>query len=134
MNHGSIFFAFADSPIAAKEVRQKIETRLVALDTSNYALSIDDIGRITETVVNEVYANRLGAMPLQLLIAGAEWNMVEFKRMPPDRPFEDPTWKRMTPEMWRDLRLKPKKRLQRRHNSYQSKIAKLFHWPDEALL
>lgn len=71
LNHGSIFFAFADSPIAAKEVRQKIETRLVALDTSDYALSIDDIGRITETVVNEVYANRLGAMPLQLLIAGA---------------------------------------------------------------
>lgn len=66
--------------------------------------------------------------------ADAEWNMVEFKRMPPDRPFEDPTWIRMTPEMWRDLRLKPKKRLRRRHNSYQSKIAKLFHWPDEALL
>jgi hypothetical protein len=64
----------------------------------------------------------------------AEWNMVEFKRMPPDRPFEDPTWIRMTPEMWRDLRLKPKKRLQRRHNSYRSKIAKLFHWPVEALL
>ncbi len=39
----------------------------------------------------------------------AEWNMVEFKRMPPDRPFEDPTWIRMTPEMWRDLRLRTKK-------------------------
>ena len=71
LNHGAIFFAFADSPVAAKEVRQKIETRLVALDTPDYALSIADIGRITETVINEVYANRLGAMPLQLLIGGA---------------------------------------------------------------
>jgi len=64
----------------------------------------------------------------------AEWSVVEFKRMPPDRPFEDPTWTRMTPEMWRDLRLKPKNRLRRWHNSYKSKITKLFHWPDEAIL
>jgi 20S proteasome alpha/beta subunit len=71
LNHGAIFFAFADSPVTAKEVRQKIETRLVALDTPDYALSIADIGRITETVINEVYANRLGSMPLQLLIGGA---------------------------------------------------------------
>ena len=40
LNHGTLFFAFADSPVAAKEVRQKIETRLVALDTLEYALSI----------------------------------------------------------------------------------------------
>jgi hypothetical protein len=57
--------------VAAKEVRQKIETRLAALDTPDYALRIADIGAITETVINEVYANRLGAMPLQLLIGGA---------------------------------------------------------------
>src|SRR5205807_1363010 len=54
-----------------KEVRQKIETRLVALDTPDYPLSIADIGQITETVLNEVYAHRLGAMPLQLLIGGS---------------------------------------------------------------
>jgi 20S proteasome alpha/beta subunit len=71
LNHGAIFFAFADSPVAAKEVRQKIETRLVTLDTPDYPLSIADIGQITETVINEIYANRLGAMPLQLLIGGA---------------------------------------------------------------
>jgi 20S proteasome alpha/beta subunit len=70
LNHGAIFFAFADSPVAAKEVRQKIETRLVALDTPDYSLSIADIGRMTEAVINEVYANRLGSMPLQLLIGG----------------------------------------------------------------
>jgi hypothetical protein len=64
----------------------------------------------------------------------AKWSLVEFKRTPPDRPFEDPTWTRMTSEMWKDLRLKPKKRLGRWRNSYQSKITKLFHWPDEAIL
>jgi hypothetical protein len=62
------------------------------------------------------------------------WNMVQFKRMPPDRPFEDPQWIRMTPEMWNDLRLKPKKRLESWRESYRSKITKLFHWPDEAIL
>ncbi len=46
LNHSAIFFGFADSPVTAKEVRQKIEARLVALDTPDYALSIDDIGRI----------------------------------------------------------------------------------------
>ena len=64
----------------------------------------------------------------------SEWSMVEFKRMPPDRPFEDPVWTRMTLEMWHDLRLRPKKRLHRWRNSYKSKITKLFHWPDEAIL
>jgi hypothetical protein len=59
-----------------------------------------------------------------------EWSMVEFRRMPPERPFEDPTWTPMTPELWRDLRLKPKKRLQSWDNSYKSKLTKLFPWPD----
>jgi hypothetical protein len=60
--------------------------------------------------------------------------MVDFKRMPPDRPFEDPTWTPMTSEMWRELRLKPKKRLEHLHGSFESKITKLFHWPSEAIL
>lgn len=64
----------------------------------------------------------------------AEWSMVEFRRTPPDRPFEDPKWTRMTPRMWHDLRLKPKKRLERWRGHYKSKIIKLFHWPDEAIL
>jgi hypothetical protein len=64
----------------------------------------------------------------------AEWSMVDFKRMPPDRPFEDPTWTRMTPRMWHELRLEPKKRLERWRGHYKSKIRKLFHWPDEAIM
>lgn len=64
----------------------------------------------------------------------AEWSLVEFSRMPPERPFEDPKWIRMTPRMWHDLRLKPKKRLERWRGHYKSKVTKLFHWPDEAIL
>jgi hypothetical protein len=60
--------------------------------------------------------------------------MVTFRREPPDRPFEDPSWEPMTPEMWKDLRLKPKGKLTHRDGTYQSKLIKRFHWPTEALL
>jgi len=63
-----------------------------------------------------------------------DWSMVTFRREPPDRPFEDPTWEEMTPALWRDLKLKPKRRLTRRHGSYQSKLIKRFRWSTEALL
>jgi hypothetical protein len=63
-----------------------------------------------------------------------EWCMVTFRREPPDRPFEDPSWEPMTPEMWKDLRLKPKGKLTHRDVTYQSKLIKRFHWPTEALL
>jgi hypothetical protein len=63
-----------------------------------------------------------------------EWSMVTFRREPPDRPFEDPAWEPMTPELWKDLRLRPKRRLTQKHGTYQSKLIKRFHWPTEALL
>jgi len=59
---------------------------------------------------------------------------VTFKRQPPNRPFEDPTWEDVTPEMWKDLRLKPKKKLRQRWGKYESKLIKKFRWPTEALL
>jgi hypothetical protein len=78
---GAIFFAFADSPVTAKEVRQKIEARLDAVETFNLEnslegrsesrISLAEIGQVSEAVINEVYANRLGSMPLQMLIAAA---------------------------------------------------------------
>lgn len=63
-----------------------------------------------------------------------DWTMVTFRREPPERPFEDPTWEPMTPELWNDLRLKPKRKLTQRYGSYQSKLIKRFRWPTEALL
>jgi len=69
LNHGEIFFAFADSPVTAKEVRQKIENRLAAKDDVEAGISLDEIQEACESVINEIYANRLGAMPLQMLIA-----------------------------------------------------------------
>lgn len=67
-----------------------------------------------------------------------EWGMVTFARRPPNGPFEQPHWTKMTPEMWSGLRLRPLKQsaltpdpILRSH--LQSKIKKLFPWPDDAL-
>lgn len=62
-----------------------------------------------------------------------EWSMVTFPRRPPERPFEDPSWTTMTADLWRGLFLKPKKKLESRRGQYESKVTKLFHWPDEAI-
>lgn len=82
----------------------------------------------------EIPAERLVWLEHYDYYEDAEWSVVDFKRTPPDRPFEDPTWTRMTPEMWREMRLRPKKNLKHRHGQYESKITKLFHWPSEAIL
>jgi len=64
---------------------------------------------------------------------GDEWNMVTFSRVPPIGPFSDPKWTPMTPKLWKGLRLRPKKRLVKRGDDYESKLAKKFHWPNEAI-
>lgn len=60
-----------------------------------------------------------------------EWKMVTFETCPPDGPFENPTWEKMTPARWKRLQLKPKKKLKRLPYSfsYESKVTKLFDWP-----
>jgi hypothetical protein len=68
LNHGEIFFTFADSPVTAKEVRQKIENRITAEDDEETGISLYEIQKVCESVINEIYANRLGLMPLQMLI------------------------------------------------------------------
>jgi hypothetical protein len=62
------------------------------------------------------------------------WSKVVFGQMPPARPFANPEWIQMTPELWRDLRLKPKRKLTRSYGNYNSKLTKLFRWDIEALL
>jgi hypothetical protein len=62
------------------------------------------------------------------------WTMVTFTQMPPQGPFENPNWVTMTPELWRELRLKPKKKLTQHYGQFNSKITKLFHWPTQAML
>jgi hypothetical protein len=64
----------------------------------------------------------------------SRWNMVTFEKHPPDYVFEGPKWTEMTPAMWRDLRLRPKKKLRMRNGVFESKITKLFPWPTEAIL
>ena len=61
-----------------------------------------------------------------------EWRWVKFGTMPPQGPFADPTWDVMTPDLWRSLRLRPRKRLRVSVGEYESKIRKMFHWPIEA--
>ncbi|TAM45591.1 MAG: hypothetical protein EPN55_07805 [Gammaproteobacteria bacterium] len=63
-----------------------------------------------------------------------EWDMVTFEQKPPRGPFASPEWTVMTPELWRELKLKPKKRITQWHGNYYSKLTKLFDWPTEALL
>jgi hypothetical protein len=64
----------------------------------------------------------------------AEWSMVTFGRTPPEKPFGDPEWTTMTAEMWRDLQLRPKKRLEKWSGNFRSKLTKLFRWPTEGIL
>jgi hypothetical protein len=63
-----------------------------------------------------------------------EWRMVTFSKVPPQGLFEVSEWSLMTDEGWRDLKLRPKKRLIQKYGHFQSKIAKKFYWPTEAIL
>ena len=64
-----------------------------------------------------------------------EWRLVTFGKRPPKGPFEDPSWTVMTPRMWRELRLRPKKKLKVKPFGlgFESKVTKLFEWPTENL-
>jgi hypothetical protein len=62
-----------------------------------------------------------------------EWNLVRFSPIKRHRPFDNPTWIKMTPEIWADLKLRPKLRLRQRFGSFESKIVKKFVWPKEAI-
>jgi hypothetical protein len=66
--------------------------------------------------------------------ADEEWRMVTFGKSPPDGPFADPNWTVMTPPMWRDLRLRPKRVLKCSFLGFESKVKKLFDWPTENLV
>ena len=63
-----------------------------------------------------------------------EWSLVTFGQIPPAGPFADPKWHEMTKGRWKDLRLWPKKQLRRRRGQFDSKLRKLFHWPDDSLI
>ena len=64
-----------------------------------------------------------------------KWMAVTFANRPPkSRCFDSPDWQAITPKMWRDLKLRPKKRLTREGLSYISPVKKLFPWPTEAIL
>lgn len=63
-----------------------------------------------------------------------DWSMVMFEQKPPSFPFGNPKWIDMTPELWRQLGLKPRKRLNKEGARFTSKLTKLFDWPTEAIL
>ena len=82
----------------------------------------------------DIPADRLVWLEHYDFLTPDEWNMVTFAQYPPNGPFSDPHWTPMTPETWRDLRLRPKRKLRPQHSSFDSKVVKLFHWPTEAIL
>jgi hypothetical protein len=63
----------------------------------------------------------------------SEWSLVTFGKGPPDFPFGEPRWTTMTPELWENLKLRPKKKLVQRYGRYESKLLKTFAWPTEAI-
>jgi hypothetical protein len=77
----------------------------------------------------EIPAERLVWLEHYGFIDPDEWLWVTFARMPPDSPFEDPTWGKMTLELWREVRLRPKNVPEGRHVHTESKLEKLFDWP-----
>lgn len=62
------------------------------------------------------------------------WMLVQFEKTPPDHLFENPTWDVVTPEMWQDMGLQPKKTIPKRNGELGSKLRKTFPWPSDALL
>lgn len=62
-----------------------------------------------------------------------DWSMVMFGQRPPHGPFEHPKWVDMTPDLWRRLWLKPKRKLKKNGSDLDSNLAKLFSWTTEDL-
>ncbi len=62
-------------------------------------------------------------------VGEGEWRMVSFGQRPPTGPFADPKWIEMTPALWQDLRLRPRKKLRSVYRDYHSELVKLFPWP-----
>lgn len=81
----------------------------------------------------EIPANRLVWLQHYDYDEDQEWDMVSFTQIPPHGPFANPKWVTMTPEMWRSLMLKPKKKLSSWRGEFESKLIKLFHWPTQAI-
>lgn len=76
-----------------------------------------------------VPADRLVWLEHYPFMDALEWNRVGFARTPPQSTFAGPKWANMTPAMWAELGLAPKKVLRIRGSGYQSKLRKLFPWP-----
>ena len=62
-----------------------------------------------------------------------DWSMVTFGQKPPRGPFAEPKWTDMTPDLWRSLRLKPKRKLRSQGGDFDSKLTKLFVWETQSL-
>jgi hypothetical protein len=79
----------------------------------------------------EIPADRLVWLEHYDILGSEEWNLVEFEQRPPNTLFINPRWTVMTPAMWNDLQLRPKKRMKVSYWNLESKIKKLFPWPPE---
>jgi len=77
----------------------------------------------------EIPADRLVWLEHYPFIDPLEWSVVTFARAPPASPFAGPSWTNMTPSMWTELGLSPRKRLRTRGAGFRSKLRKRFPWP-----
>jgi hypothetical protein len=77
----------------------------------------------------EIPAERLVWLEHYDIHGAGEWNSAEFEKGPPNSLFTNPTWKEMTLDMWKDLQLRPNKRMRAASWNLESKVRKLFPWP-----
>jgi len=77
----------------------------------------------------EIPAERLVWLEHYDIFGSDEWSSVQFESSPPDSLFTNPPWTEMTLDMWKDLRLRPKKSAKVASWNLESKVRKLFPWP-----
>ncbi|MDB5871802.1 MAG: hypothetical protein JWQ07_1244 [Ramlibacter sp.] len=63
-----------------------------------------------------------------------EWSWVTFEQLPPASLFRNPTWRTMTPALWRQLGLKPRAKLLQQDGYYESMLDKEFPWPCDSIV
>lgn len=60
-----------------------------------------------------------------------EWELVTFDCILGNGEVAEPIWTPVTEEIWQNLRLRPRARIEQEHGQLRSKLEKLFPWPPE---
>jgi hypothetical protein len=83
--------------------------------------------------------DRFGVPPTQLVWLehyeyDDEWCLVTFDIPEANDVFQNPIWTVMTPQLWKNLMLRPRKMIRRSFSGIESNVTKLFDWPTRNLI